>query len=205
MATKYAIKKSRALGSAVNAPATSKLGDQPQPDPKASDASPAGDSTQKTASSVRKNETNAIKKPRKKHKWRPGTVALREIRKYQGLTDPLFALAPFKRLVYETLQQIENGTCGERMNITKGAVKLLYQETDAFASDFLGEVGTEAIKAGRITIMPCDVVEAKRLHVDKLTMNRRPRMDADGTALGPPTRDNVPDAESETEHETASP
>jgi len=37
-----------------------------------------------------------VKKP---HRWRPGTVALREIRKYQKSTELLIPFAPFARLV----------------------------------------------------------------------------------------------------------
>ncbi|RCV17169.1 hypothetical protein SETIT_3G198100v2 [Setaria italica] len=39
-----------------------------------------------------------IKKP---HRWRPGTVALREIRKFQKSTNLLIPFAPFARLVRE--------------------------------------------------------------------------------------------------------
>jgi histone H3 len=37
-----------------------------------------------------------VKKP---HRYRPGTVALREIRKYQKSTELLIREAPFQRLV----------------------------------------------------------------------------------------------------------
>ncbi|OEL28444.1 hypothetical protein BAE44_0010538 [Dichanthelium oligosanthes] len=38
---------------------------------------------------------------KKLHRWRPGTVALREIRKYQKSTELLIPFAPFVRLVRE--------------------------------------------------------------------------------------------------------
>merc|ERR1739848_518736 len=40
--------------------------------------------------------TGGVKKP---HRFRPGTVALREIRKYQKSTDLLIRKLPFQRLV----------------------------------------------------------------------------------------------------------
>lgn len=46
--------------------------------------------------------TGALKKP---HRYRPGTVALREIRKYQKSTEPLIRKLPFRRLVQETAQK----------------------------------------------------------------------------------------------------
>lgn len=42
---------------------------------------------------------------RKKHRFRPGTVALREIRKYQNSTERLIPRAPFVRLVREIAQE----------------------------------------------------------------------------------------------------
>ena len=47
--------------------------------------------------------TGGIKKPRR---YRPGTVALREIRRYQKTTDLLIPKANFKRLVREILQNL---------------------------------------------------------------------------------------------------
>jgi hypothetical protein len=56
----------------------------------------------------RKSVTDAVKRgapkaggPRKPHRYRPGTVALREIRKYQKSTDLLIRKTPFQRLVRE--------------------------------------------------------------------------------------------------------
>ena len=43
-----------------------------------------------------------VKKP---HRYRPGTVALREIRRYQKSTDLLIRKLPFQRLVREIVQQ----------------------------------------------------------------------------------------------------
>merc|ERR1711941_197817 len=45
--------------------------------------------------------TGGIKKP---HRYRPGTVALREIRKYQKSTELLIRRLPFQRLVREIAQ-----------------------------------------------------------------------------------------------------
>ena len=45
----------------------------------------------------------------KPHRYRPGTVALREIRKYQKSTDLLLRKGPFAWLVRELCQDIEKG------------------------------------------------------------------------------------------------
>ncbi|KAL0238136.1 hypothetical protein GEMRC1_012609 [Eukaryota sp. GEM-RC1] len=48
--------------------------------------------------------TGGIKKP---HRYRPGTVALREIRKYQKSTELLIRKLPFQRLVREIAQEFK--------------------------------------------------------------------------------------------------
>jgi histone H3 len=45
-----------------------------------------------------------VKKP---HRWRPGTVALREIRKYQKSTELLIRKLPFQRLIREIAQDFK--------------------------------------------------------------------------------------------------
>ena len=47
--------------------------------------------------------TGGVKKP---HRYRPGTVALREIRRYQKSTELLIRKLPFQRLVLRTSKQI---------------------------------------------------------------------------------------------------
>ena len=50
------------------------------------------------------SQGNGIKKP---HRFRPGTVALREIRKFQKSTELLIRKLPFQRLVREIAQEIK--------------------------------------------------------------------------------------------------
>lgn len=46
--------------------------------------------------------------PPQPHRYRPGTVALREIRRYQKSTDLLIRKLPFQRLVREIAQDFKN-------------------------------------------------------------------------------------------------
>ncbi|KAH1168834.1 hypothetical protein KIL84_013424 [Mauremys mutica] len=48
--------------------------------------------------------TGGVKKP---HRYRPGTVALREIRRYQKSTELLIRKLPFQRLVHEIAQDFK--------------------------------------------------------------------------------------------------
>ena len=43
-------------------------------------------------------------KTKKKRKWRLGTIALREIKKYQKSKDAIIPRAPFSRLVREIME-----------------------------------------------------------------------------------------------------
>jgi len=49
---------------------------------------------------------DGVKKP---HRFRPGTVALREIRRYQKSTELLIRKLPFQRLVREIAGNIKSG------------------------------------------------------------------------------------------------
>ena len=59
----------------------------------------------------------ATKKP---HRYRPGTVALREIRRYQKSTELLIRRLPFQRLVWEIAQDLKG-----RLNFASGAILAL--------------------------------------------------------------------------------
>ena len=67
-------------------------------------ASKAKASTSGTTSAVKNEKIMKKTAPaeggmKKKMRWRPGTVALREIKRYQKATDLLLAKAPFQRFV----------------------------------------------------------------------------------------------------------
>lgn len=53
-----------------------------------------------------KPPVTGVKKP---HRFKPGTVALREIKKYQRSTDLLMRKLPFSRMVREILAEVAKG------------------------------------------------------------------------------------------------
>jgi hypothetical protein len=63
-------------------------------------------------------------KKAKQHRWRPGTVALREIRKYQKSTELLFPRRPFQRLVREIVEEFRTGV---RKDEVAPDITLLYK------------------------------------------------------------------------------
>ena len=99
-----------------------------------------------------------IEKSKKKHRYRPGTVALREIRKYQKSTDLLIQKLPFQRLVKEIAQDI-NG----QIRFQSVAVAALQEATETFLTELFGDTNEIAIHAKRVTIMAKDMRLALRL------------------------------------------
>src|SRR3989442_11046187 len=74
--------------------------------------------------------TGGVKKP---HRYRPGTVALREIRRYQKSTELLIRKLPFQRLVREIAQDFKTD-----LRFQSSAVMALQEASEAYLiwSDF---------------------------------------------------------------------
>ncbi|KAK0191076.1 histone H3 [Armillaria mellea] len=103
--------------------------------------------------------------PRKPHRFRPGTVALREIRKYQKSTDLLIRKLPFSRLVREialdmTTDLNDNYDTGQlRWQTT--ALLALQEATEAFLVHLFEDANLCALHAKRVTIMQRDIQLAR--------------------------------------------
>ena len=69
---------------------------------------PAG-SQKKPRKSLRRKEGTGVGAVKRPHRYRPGTVALREIRRYQKSTELLCRKGPFRRLVREVAQDFRQG------------------------------------------------------------------------------------------------
>lgn len=95
---------------------------------------------------------------KKRRRYRPGTVALREIRKYQQTTHLLIPKAPFQRLVKEVLQEQKEGT-----RLQLDALKVLQEASEAYLVDLFEAAQLCAIHAKRITLMNKDIQLAQRI------------------------------------------
>ena len=100
-----------------------------------------------------------IKKP---HRYRPGTVALREIRKYQKTTELLIRRLPFQRLVREIAQDFKS-----ELRFQMSAVSALQEAAEAYIVGLFEDTNLCAIHAKRVTIMPKDMQLAKRIRGEK--------------------------------------
>ncbi|THU94354.1 histone-fold-containing protein [Dendrothele bispora CBS 962.96] len=105
--------------------------------------------------------------PRKKRRHRPGTVALREIRKYQKSTDLLIRKLPFSRLVREIAVDMTTDMNGDRgdgaLRWQSSAIQALQEATEAFLVHLFEDTNLCALHAKRVTIMQRDIQLARRI------------------------------------------
>ncbi|XP_061384902.1 histone H3-like [Danaus plexippus] len=99
--------------------------------------------------------TGGVKKP---HRYRPGTVALREIRRYQKSTELLIRKLPFQRLVREIAQDFKTD-----LRFQSSAVMALQEASEAYLVGLFEDTNLCAIHAKRVTIMPKDIQLARRI------------------------------------------
>ena len=96
-----------------------------------------------------------IKKP---HRYRPGTVALREIRKFQKSTELLIRNLPFQRVVKEIAGEFKSD-----LRFQSQAVLALQEAAEAYLVGLFEDTNLCAIHTKRVTIMPKDIQLTRRL------------------------------------------
>jgi len=104
--------------------------------------------------------SGGVKKP---HRYRPGTVALREIRRYQKSTDLLIRKAPFQRLVKEIAQEIK-----QNARFQSTAVLALQEASEYYLVGLFEDTNMCAIHGKRVTIMPKDMQLARRIRGERM-------------------------------------
>jgi histone H3 len=103
--------------------------------------------------------SSGLKKP---HRYRPGTVALREIRKFQKSTELLIRKLPFQRLVREIATEFKSD-----LRFQSQAVLALQEASEAYLVGLFEDTNLCAIHAKRVTIMPKDIQLARRIRGEK--------------------------------------
>lgn len=90
-------------------------------------------------------QIGGIKKP---HRYRPGTVALREIRRYQKSTTLLIRKLPFQRLVREIAQDVSSI---QDLRFRSSAIGAIQEAAEAYLVSFFEDTNSAAIHAKRVT------------------------------------------------------
>ncbi len=117
----------------------------------------------KTArSSTKLSKTTSTRKPsgaqKKPYRYRPGTVALREIRRYQRSTELLIRKLPFQRLVREIAMNFQAS-----LRFQATAIVAIQEAAEAYLVHLFEDTNLCAIHAKRVTIMPSDMKLARRI------------------------------------------
>lgn len=109
-----------------------------------------------------KNQPSGAPMIKRPHRFRPGTVALREIRRYQKSTDLLLKRLPFQRLVREIAQQMRND-----LRFQATALIAIQEASESFLTNLFEDTNLCAIHAKRVTITPKDLQLARRLRGER--------------------------------------
>jgi len=96
------------------------------------------------------------------YRYRPGTVALREIRKYQKSVELLIRKAPFQRLVREIAQDFKTD-----LRFQSTAIIALQEAAEAYIVGLFEDSNLCAFHAKRVTIMPKDFQLARRIRGER--------------------------------------
>ena len=98
--------------------------------------------------------TGGVKKPQR---YRPGTVALREIRKYQKSGDLLIPKVNFQRLVREVVQSVCRDRNIDTKRIQSTALLALQEASEHYLVDLFQHSQLAAIHGNRVTVLPRDI------------------------------------------------
>ena len=98
----------------------------------------------------------------KPHRYRAGTVALKDIRHYQGSTALLIRKLPFQRLVREIAQDFKTD-----LRFQSAAILCLQEVAEAYLVKLFDDANLCAIHAKRVTIMPKDILLARRIRGER--------------------------------------
>jgi histone H3 len=129
--------------------------------------STGGKTPRKTFAHKKTVDPDGVKKPtavgiKKPHRFRPGTVALREIRRYQKSTELLIRKLPFQRLVREIAQDFKTD-----LRFQGSAIAALQEASEAYLVGLFEDVNLCAVHAKRVTIMTKDMSLARRIRGER--------------------------------------
>ena len=99
---------------------------------------------------------------KKRHRYRPGTVALRDIRRYQKTTD--FCIA--KAAIYREIREESQDYIGD-LKWQPSALEALHTAVEAYLVGIFEDTNLAAIHAKRVTITPKDIQLARRIRGER--------------------------------------
>ena len=105
---------------------------------------------------------------RKKHRFKPGTVALREIRKYQKSTELLIKRLPFQRCARKVAEEESSiGYWQNGVRFQSSAILCLQEALESYIVSLCEDTNLETIHRKRITVAPQDIQLARRIRGER--------------------------------------
>lgn len=98
---------------------------------------------------------------KKKIKYKPGTVALREIKRYQKSVDILLPRAPFQKVVREITQSIDND-----LRFQGAALMAIQEAAESYLVGIFEDSQLCSLHAKRVTVTLADMRLARRIRGD---------------------------------------
>lgn len=92
-------------------------------------------------------------------RYRPGTVALREIRRYQKSNELLIPKLPMQRLIRSIAAEFKP----DGIKFQSAAIGAIHEAAEAYMAQIFEDTNLCAIHAKRVTIQPRDIKLAMRL------------------------------------------
>ena len=108
------------------------------------------------SSTVKGLKAEDLKK--KKRPYRPGALALKEIRRYQNSTKLIIPRMSFQRLVREISKDFKLN-----LRFQSAAIGTLQEATEAYLVGLFEDTNLCCLHANRVTIMPKDIQLAQRI------------------------------------------
>ena len=99
---------------------------------------------------------------KRKIRFKAGTVALREVKRYQKSIDNLLPRAPFQRLVRSIVLEMDH-----QLKFQSQALAAIQEATEAYIVALFEDTNLCAIHAKRMTVMKKDMQLARRIRGDR--------------------------------------
>lgn len=121
-----------------------------------------------TASRTDANSDRRVRgSARRKIRYKPGQLALADIRRLQNSTDLLIPKTRFHRLVREITQHVTENKLDEPIKYQIGALIALQEAAEAYLVYLFEDTNLCCIHARRVTIMPRDIQLARRIRNER--------------------------------------
>lgn len=125
----------------------------------------SGSKTSKSSAAMKKKTAPA--EGGIKRRFKPGTVALREIKRYQKAIDMLLPRAPFQRFVRAICEGIDS-----QLRFQSQALLAIQEATEMYLVGLFEDSNLCAIHANRVTIMKKDIELARRIRGERFHDHR---------------------------------